>query len=402
MKKVLVIGAGEFQLSGINKLREKGYYVIAVDGNPNPPGENISDEFYHIDVKDVSGILDLLEQKRITIEGCMCFAAEIALRTVAKINQKLNLNGLSLEDVHIATNKGKQRELLKRASLPTPNFLRFKAGEILDYELIGKALQFPVIIKPVDSSGSRGVQVIHNLAELKENIGKSFNYSCFDSEIIIEEMIQGIEFTVESFVTKDNIHTLSISEKKKPTNNFTVSSELFYNSPFAMKLWDSIENVVNRFIKECNFKNTILHTEVLYSYSNQDIYIVETTVRSGGFGIFDKILPRTTGLDIVGLTIDVNMGKEIFLETIERNPCILRFFNVNKGVLKNTIKFKDIIDQLIDIEYGFFVKPGESIGFFDSDGARPGYMISYGKDWEAVFNKANLLEYAVRFDVASF
>ncbi|WP_432407115.1 ATP-grasp domain-containing protein [Wukongibacter sp. M2B1] len=401
MEKILVIGAGLYQVSGIEKLKEKEYYVIAIDGNPNALGKEISDEFFCIDIKDTEGILNLLQSEDIKIDGCICFATEIALRTVAKINERLKLKGITMEQVSIATSKVRQREILKKSNLPYPKFISIKHGENVLQKVKEHAFKYPLIIKPSDSSGSRGVFIIRNSIELQQKIEDCFNFSSFDSQIIIEELIEGIEFTIESIVTDNTIYTLAISEKKKPINNYTVSTELFYNSPLAQKLYNSIESVVNKFVRMCEFKNTIIHTEVIYSNITHEVYIIETTVRSGGYGIFDKILPKITGIDVVGKTIDLYLDNRINLDSIKRKPCILRFFTANEGKLVSIYRLDKIIEKLSDIEYDFFATIGDHIKPIYSDGSRLGYMIVHGQNWEDVYNKANILEYAIKFEISN-
>ncbi len=401
MDQVLVIGAGQFQLSGIRKLKEKNYYVIGIDGDNKCVGRKFCDEFYNIDIKDYKQILDLIEKKNFNLVGCISFATEYALRTVALINDKLGLNGLTISDVSIATSKIKQREILKSLDIPSPKFFYLNLGENVEDKFDANQLMFPCVVKPSDSAGSRGVNVVKNKAQLQNAIKEARKFSSFDAQIIVEEMIEGIEFTVESFVYNGEIKTLAISEKKKPLNNHTVSTELFYNSPLVNNLGNIIEETVTTFIKACNFKNTITHTEVIYSYKDHKVYIIETTTRSGGFGVFDKVLPFVTGLDIVGLSIDLSLGNQISIDRIQKNPCILRFFSANEGKLINIVEMESIIKGLNDIEFGFFVNIGDNIGVMVNDGSRIGYLISYGRSWEEVYNKANILEYSIRFEVLS-
>jgi len=402
MKQVLVIGAGRFQISGLLKLKEKGFYVIGIDGDENCEGKKYCNEFYNIDIKDYHKIIQLIEQKNFNLFGCISFSSEYALKTVAVINETLGLNGLTLNNVKIATSKLEQRKILEKECLPTPKYFSFCSknnAENIEDMILNNKLSFPCIVKPIDSAGSRGVSIVKEKNSLKKAIKVASKYSSFENKIIVEEFIEGIEFTVESLIINEDIRTLAISEKKKPLNNFTVSIELFYNSPLVKELKSRIEKTVNQFLKACNFNNTITHTEVIYSYKYEEVYIIETTTRSGGFGVFDKVIPLVTGIDIVGTVIDLYFGKSITINNVQENPCILRFFTANEGELKKIVQMDKIIDKLTNIEYGFFVNVGDNIGPITSDGSRLGYIISYGDNWEEVFNNANLLEYSIRFEV---
>jgi biotin carboxylase len=396
MDKILVVGAGKYQISGIQKLQELGYFVIAVDGNQNCEGAAIADLFYAIDIHNADAIIQTLLNENIQIISAMCFATEIALRTVAAINTYFTLPGLNNHDVSIATDKSLQRQILEKNNLPCPKYKELHIHSDMYNSIIN--FGFPCIIKPTDNAGSRGVFLIYNKYGLEEVIQECVKNVHFDSKIIIEEFIPGIEFTVEAFSIDNEIIILGISEKKKPLNNFTVSIELFYNSPLVETLRSRIEHIVINYLKACNFSNGITHTEIIYSFHDNNLYVVETTVRSGGFHIFDKILPFITDIDVVKHSILLQLGKSIMLPEMKRKPCILGFYYGNKGIVKK-INILDEIKLLTNIEYDLFVKEGDSVNNLDSDGARFGYFISYGDKWEKVYYQARLSEYLIKFEI---
>jgi len=396
-KNILVIGSGEYQLCGIKKLQEKGYNVIAIDGNSNSVGKDIANKFFCIDINNPNDILKKLSTEKINISSAMCFSTEIALRSVAYINNKLNLPGITIEEALISTNKALQRKIMEEANLPCPKYLKISKKDITNFDTL--SLIYPVIIKPTDNAGSRGVSLIRNKKELKNKIKETLSYSKYDSQIIIEEFIPGIEFTVETLIIDSKHYFLGISEKKKPNNNFTVSTELFYNSPLVLKLRSQIEDTTSTFLTKAKFNNTITHTEVIFSFQNQNIYIIESTVRSGGFKIFDGVLPNITGLDIVGLTIDTLLGQKPTLKKIQHKSCILGFFHNNKGILNKINILDEALPSLIKSEFNFFVKEGDEINNLESDGSRLGYYIVHGNNWQVVLKTARQIEYAVRFEI---
>lgn len=391
---ILVVGAGTHQVPGILKLKEKGHYVIAVDGSAEAEGKDNADEFYAVNIKDPEAILSLLYKNNIRVDSAMCFSTEIALRTVAEINGRLGLVGLNMNEVLVATDKAAQREVLKKSGLPTPGFKEYKKGDDLK-TLDG--IRIPVVVKPTDNAGSRGVTIVRDKGELAGVINESLKESKYDSKVVVEEFVPGLEFTVEALIIDGEVNILGISEKKKPINNFTVSVELFYNSPFVESHRKEIEAIIKPFLINCGFNNTITHTEIIYSYIDHLFYVVETTVRSGGFHIFDKILPGITGLDIIGITIDTLLGEKPQLGQIRKNPGILGFFYNNFGVIKNI----SIVDTALpkDVEYGLFVKEGDIIKDLSTDGSRLGYYVTFGKDWKETYSKAREIEYAVKFEI---
>ncbi len=391
---ILVIGAGTHQIPGILKLKEKGYYVVAVDGDANAEGKSVADEFYQADIKDSKIIISLIKEKNLKIDSAMCFSTEIALRTVSEINECFGLVGLKKEEVLVATDKAAQRRVLKDSGLPTPGFIELYEGyDVNDLS----SLRLPVVVKPTDNAGSRGVALVREQRELINEISEAFKESKYDAKVVVEEFIPGLEFTVEALIIDGKVNILGISEKKKPINNYTVSVELFYNSPFVEEHREEIESVVKPFLCNCGFDNTITHTEIIYSYQDHKFYVVETTVRSGGFHIFDKILPGISGLDIIGLTIETMLGKKPLIGEIQKRPGILGFFYNNYGTIRHIDVMEEYIPQ--DSEYGLFVKEGDVIKDLSTDGSRLGYFVTFGNDWKEAYHKAREFEYSVKFEI---
>lgn len=391
---ILVIGAGIHQIPGILKLKEKGHYVVAVDGDSSAEGKDIADEFYQVDIKNSKEVISLIEGRNLKLDSAMCFSTEIALRTVADINEHFGLVGLNQKEVLVATDKAAQRRVLKESGLPTPGFIELHAG--YDDNVLS-TLRLPLVVKPTDNAGSRGVALVREKEELKSVITESLKESKYDAKVVVEEFVPGLEFTVEALIIAGSVHVLGISEKKKPINNYTVSVELFYNSPFVNLHREEIESVVKPFLLNCGFDNTITHTEIIYSYLDHKFYVVETTVRSGGFHIFDKILPGITGLDIIGLTIETLLGKKPTLGKVEKKAGILGFFYNNFGVIKNI----SIVDNALPqgVEYGLFVKEDDIIKDLSTDGSRLGYYVTFGDTWNEAYDNAREVEYAVKFEI---
>lgn len=401
MKKlVAVIGAGKFQVSGIKKLKELGYNVIAFDGNENAEGKELCDFFYCIDIKKHNLIIEILKNYEKELLASLCFSTEPAIRTVAAINEHFNLKGINFKSIQNFITKEKQRLLQNKYKIPHPNFLVISEDDLNRINNITGRLNYPLVIKPIDNAGSRGVFIVKNIEELANRVKSAFNYCIYEKKLIIEEFIPGKEFTVESLVVNGKCYTLAISEKKKPVNNFTVSTELFYYSPLVLKNKKKIEDLVNRFLIKSNINNSIIHTEIIYSFEDNNFYIIESSPRSGGFFIGDKILSWVTGYDAIEMNIKTQLYNDIGdFKNLER-PCILRFFSTNTGLLKKiNIVDSNYFSKISGIEYGFFINEGEYIEELTSDGKRPGYIISYGENWEEVFHKANLVEYLINFEI---
>ena len=205
MKKILFIGAGEFQIDGIRRANELGFHTIAIDGDSEAVGKIEADEFYNINVKCNNEILELARDNM--VDGCVAIASEVSMGAMAYVNSKMGLNGYPSELIEIAHDKKKYYSLFEKNKIKVPKTIVFKDNGAL--AKLDKNKSY--IIKPSKGSGSRGVKRSNNI--------HNFNFDDYhiayigkEEEIIIQELIIGKEMTVDGFIIDKNFHLLAVSE----------------------------------------------------------------------------------------------------------------------------------------------------------------------------------------------
>jgi biotin carboxylase len=397
-KKVVVIAGGKYQLSGIKELKKQGYYVIVFDKIKYDITKEVADELVLIDIKDYNKMINYLVSHNHKITHVMSFATELALNSVIKLKEYFNINyGISKKDVLFSNNKYLQNTIKKESNIPYAKFFKINSKKIFFNLLKKKYIKFPCIVKPIDGAGSRGVCVVNNKQEFNKAYKEAFK-NTNSKYILVEELINGIEFTFDAFIQDKNIDILAIAEKTKPLNNLTVSTQLFYNSPLVLKIKEQAVRIITKYLKNSNLNNTIVHLEFIYNLKSKKIYIIETSVRSGGFGVFDEILPLVTNCDIVKYFIDLNIGKKVNKIKNKNRAVILKFFTANNGT------FDDIyyIDKKLKIKNLYYKIFKNNIGKYynitdDSSRSILGYMVCYGKSWKKVLHKTNTMQNNIRF-----
>lgn len=157
-KKILVIGAGIGQLDAIKRAKDLGYYVLASDGSPNAVGLKVAHVSHIIDVKNVEENLALARQEN--VNGVISYATDASLPTVLAVRETLGLPGLGRTPMEISLDKSKQRMIFQRANVPQPDFEIVE--NLVNLKSATKKIGFPIVIKPVDNSGSRGVTLVES------------------------------------------------------------------------------------------------------------------------------------------------------------------------------------------------------------------------------------------------
>lgn len=185
MKKILMLGGAMQQIPAIKCAKELGFYVITCDYLPNNPGHKFADEYYNISTTEKERVLELAI--KLGIDGVLAYASDPAAPTAAYVSEKMGLPGNPYDAVNVMTQKDLFRKFLKEHGFNTP-----QARGYCSYETAYKEIEnftFPIMVKPVDSSGSKGVVKIDSKEELKNAIDEALFYSR-SKRFIIEEFIR--------------------------------------------------------------------------------------------------------------------------------------------------------------------------------------------------------------------
>ena len=189
MKKILVLGGNLFQLPAIKYAKKRGYYVITCDYLPDNPGHKYADEYHNISTTDKEAVLKLA--KELSIDGILCFCSDPAAPTDAYVTDKMGITGNPYEKIKILAEKHYWRKFLSENNFCVPKAKAYTLFEEIDLDF----WNYPVMVKPVDSSGSKGITKVYD----KDKVYSAFNYALSYSRnkiIIIEDYIEKIGYQI--------------------------------------------------------------------------------------------------------------------------------------------------------------------------------------------------------------
>ncbi|MGK5093309.1 ATP-grasp domain-containing protein [Deltaproteobacteria bacterium TL4] len=390
-KKVLVIGAGLAQVDAIVRAKELGYFVLASDGSPHAPGLPIAHESCVLDVKDVAGNLAWAEESK--VDGVISYASDITLPTVLEIRERLKLPGLSRHPMEVSLDKSLQRTIFEQAGLAQPKFKIIQHPEEL--HTAAQSLNWPIVIKPVDNSGSRGVAVVKNKNELESLYQTAYRQSK-KGLVLIEEFMEGTELTVEGFSVKGQHHILAISDKFKPEGPYRVATQLAFPANISSEMKQAVKDLMTQAYQAMGVDNAPTHSEVIMTQDGPKI--VETACRGGGFYLFTRVVPSASGYDLMANWTRLCLGDPVEPVTCYERGVVLRFFVASPGRLKKVSGMDEAL-KLPDVEGGLFIKPGEIVPELQTDGSRTGWLISHGADRQVSVNLADQVFQMVHFEV---
>lgn len=303
MKKIVVIGANEFQKKLVIKANNMGYETHVFAWEEGALAKEEAHFFYPISITEKEQIISLVNN--IKPVAICSIASDLAILTVNYIANELGLVANSLECTELTTDKFKMRNVLKKNGLPCPKYQLVKDIKDIDF----MSLEFPLIIKPIDRSGSRGIYKVDNIEKAKEAIQNAQKVS-FVQEILVEEFIEGKEYSVE-YISENGKHNfIQITEK------FTTGSPNFIEkghlSPARLdkNKKDDIIEIVKKSLNVLKVQNGASHSEVKIT-SNGEIKIIEIAARMGGDFIGSDMVYISTGFDFLKNTIKVAVGEKI-------------------------------------------------------------------------------------------
>ena len=316
MKKVMLLGAGSGQMPFLKICKEKGYYVIVVSIEGDYPCFKEADKVYYIDTRNKEKILEAAMQEN--IDAIITDQTDVSVPTVAYVSEKMGLRGIGYETALKFTDKYEMRKAAKEAGVGCPQFTKvFSLEEVIDFA--GK-IGYPLMIKPTDSSGSRGVTKINNIEELAANFELSKKCSSTGA-VIVEEFITGKEYLVDGFAMNNKYINLDVGEKEYfDVPDIFVSKMCIFSS--AAKEPNRIEKMVleanKKVVSSIGLEFGITHAEYLYCEKDDKVYLVEVAARGGGVFLSSHITPSATGFNTNKALIEyVVDGKNVDIEEIE-------------------------------------------------------------------------------------
>lgn len=327
-ERLLIVGASILQLPAIIKAKEQGYYVGVVDYNPNAIGIQYADEYFNVSTIDEEGVTEVACGFK--PNGIITLATDMPMRAIAAANAACGLSGISYETAIKATDKAAMIQAFEINNVDHPWFFIIENKKQL-YEIKNQLL-FPCVIKPTDNAGSRGVALAHNYEELKEEYNYSFNESR-SGKVIVEEYLEGPEFSVEVMVVNNEPHILQITDK------ITTGAPHFVEMGHSQPSMQPIANqkkicaLAKKACKAIGITCGPAHVEMIYTKAGPKM--VELGARMGGDCITTHLVPLSTGIDMIGATIDVACGKKPILERQYSKGSAIRYFDSKKGVLKS-------------------------------------------------------------------
>lgn len=374
MKKLMILGGSRYALPVIEAAHSLGIYVITCDYLPDNIAHKYSDEYCNVSIIDKEATLKAAEELK--IDGIMSFACDPGVITAAYVAEKIGLPNVGpYESVSILQNKGKFREFLKENNFTVPTAKCYKKLEDALNDV--NMYHWPVIVKPTDSAGSKGVTRVDNPQNLENSIRYALAFS-HSGEFIIEDFItqKGYSSDTDSFSVDGELKFVSFNSQRfdKDAKNPYTPAAYSWPSSMTEQHQTELKNEIQRLLKLLNMRTAVYNIETREGTDGR-AYIMEVSPRGGGNRL-SECLRYATGVDMITNMVKYSVG--LPLDEIKQelyNGCWAEIIlhSDEPGVFDELWISDEIVDNVV--ERDLWIEKGATVGGFEAANEAIGTLV---------------------------
>lgn len=388
MKKILLLGGSAQQIVAIKTAQKHGYYTVLCDYLTDNPGQYVADKFYLVSTTDKDAVLKVAIDEK--VDGILAYASDPAAPTAAYVAEKLGLPTNPYESVETLCNKDRFRTFLKENGFNSP-----KSAGYSDKNVDTSLFSLPVIVKPVDSSGSKGATVLHSWNGLDKALDFAFSFSR-SHRLIVEEFIEKKhQYLIggDIFVADGKIILWGLLNCHR---DCAVNALVPVGKSYPLMLEKSDEEAVKvtlqRMVDKLGIKFGSVNVELVVDKNNK-VWPIDVGPRAGGNMIPD-LLGMIFGVDVVEMAVLSAMGEKVNPEMKEGIPYYATHnLHSNQNGTYEGIEFSDELEKYI-VKKCLYKKPGDAVEYFDNAAKALGIIFMKFEDQETAsqtLNKINQL-----------
>ncbi|MCW5913694.1 MAG: ATP-grasp domain-containing protein [Chitinophagaceae bacterium] len=370
-RKLLFLGGADIQVSAIKKAKEMGIYVITCDYLPENPGHKFANEYHNISTTDKKGILEIAKELR--IDGILAYASDPAAPTAAFVAEKLGLPTNPYKVIEVLSRKDLFRKFLEEHGFNVPSSSSFDNYD--DAVLFFQSLNKRAVIKPVDSSGSKGVFVIEIGEDFREKFLKSLTYSKV-GKVIVEEFIKkkGYQIGGDGFAVNGQLVFRCFGDIHFSQTNALLPCAVSVPTLHPDYIVKKVHDEVQRLLTVVGFENGAMNFDILVDEEDK-VYILEIGPRNGG-NMIPELTEFCTGVDMKEYSILSSLGMDCSSLRMTYEKRFFSHYVIHSnydGMVSSVAKSGKLVDHILYEHKNF--KKGDVVERFESSSNRLGIML---------------------------
>ena len=364
-KSILIFGVGTLQQSIIRRAKQMNLFTVGIDPLEDASCREEVDAYEVVGGQDYEGTCAVI--KKYGINAIITSATDKPLVMMARVAERYGFPFYSVETAECSTDKFLMKQRFEAAGIPCAR------GRLISSPEEAKGLTYPIIVKPRDNSGSRGVIFCKNESELVSAFHEAIGYSHKDS-VLVEEFIEGKEYSIEGLHYDGNNQVIQYTEKK--TTEFPYNVELGHIQPANISDDNKqrIKEIISKIGEALHFENCPSHTEL--KINERGIFVIETSPRLGGDYITSTLTPLSTGVNLEDELLHIALGEKINPQPQSVQYAGVRFFSFKEGRVIQQLPTSDrIMKWPRVVDFSFDLKPNDTVPLITSSLNRYGHII---------------------------
>jgi biotin carboxylase len=384
---ILIFGGGLNQLTLIQAAKELNVISVVIDPNPNALGKEFADYFEIVAASDFKKTVDVAI--KYDVDGIATSQMENPLRLMAEVAEKMDYTFPSKMVIERCRDKFLMKRSFRDNMIPCAKGLLIKQNDNISSKL-ARDYSFPLIIKPVDAFSSRGVFKVNSLNDILKNVDSTRSYSS-NGDIIIEEFLDGKEYSIEAITYQGKTSVVQYTEKIITSYPHTVEIGHIQPADLTRSQRDEITEMVVNSIKALGINNSASHVEL--KITNEGPKIIEIGARLGGDFIASYLTTASTGVNMDKAAVQVALGIKPDLQHKFNKYSMIKYLELPPGkLIKKINNYKQIENDKHVVFSHVFFKVGDTIPKIANSADRIGVIIVKAN------SRQKLLENAAKFE----
>lgn len=386
MKKILLLGGSAQQVVAIETAKRLGYYTVLCDYLTDNPGQYVADMFYLVSTTDKNAVLEVA--RRESVNGVIAYASDPAAPTAAYVAEKLGLPTNPYISVDILCNKDKFRKFLSTNGFDCPVSKNYTEAEKATADR--DSFDYPIIMKPVDSSGSKGVTILQSKEKYDEAVDFAFSFSRSKRIIVEKFIVRKHKYSIGGDIFVNNgkviIWGLMNCFRDQSTNPLVPGGEM-YPVLLSDADIDKVKVTLQNMVTKLHISSGCMNVELMID-NDDKVYLIDIGPRAGG-NMIPIQLSAIFDVDIVEMSILAAMG-----ETLNVTPkvvipyCAHYVLHSDRSGIYQDITFSDEIEKNI-FRKELYKKSGDKIEYFDNAAKALGIIFLKFSSAEEMYDKMN-------------
>jgi len=371
MKKIAILGADKNLYGFYTQAKRLGYYIVGIAWPEGAVCKELCDVFYPVSFSDKEQVVEICRKEK--VDGITSFTLESALPALVYVAQQLGLTSNTEECMKRVATKYTQREAFEQAGLPTPFHILATENNKTQLQIEN----YPIIIKPVDSGGSKGVFKVNCPKELQSALSQAIQCSRSHTAIV-EEFIDGREFSVEYLSHNGKHYFCQLTDKVTSEEPHFIEMQHHQPADVSDELRQRICAMTEAALTALKIENSPSHTEIKLNSKNE-LYIIEIGARMGGDKITERLVYLSTGIDFVGESLKLATGDFTPPQRLYNKYSGVYFYSKLAPQIGNLIKNASQYPEIVDVQL-----TSEQLEEVHSSAERNGYAI-YQSDHKFIY-----------------